>query len=350
MELYDLLRHKTNDIRSALNQLNNERVPSLGQKIKALEKQYGDIETEIADKTEHVKNLKSRLDAIAQRLRQLEEEKDRLQAERPQILDELNVIEEELKRRRSDKERLAEQIAELKASLHEAVEERNILNKELRQRELEALQTYLSETRSRLNELAMISKDLAQKRAMRKRLEEQRHRDPNIMSLWERRVELRKLLRETRIEANRQALECLLQEVEKEIEERFPGALEVESSGLDSVPQETLYAIQYPETETLAVLLPISREDFDLLRNNHTDPLLVLLLRLGWALARQAATAPLDCLIKLGSHDWVIAIFKKPESDIIGKVFPVPLSGGETLTLRVKLLPHELQDLVCHEA
>jgi len=349
MELYDLLRQKTGDIQRSLDQLNHERVPALGKKLKAYKKQLEDVQTQITKKTARVKELETQLDTIAQRLRELEEEKDHLEAERPQIVDELTAVEEELERRRSDKERLTEQIADLKALLREAVEERKALREELRQREREAFQAYLSGTRSRLKKLAAVGKDLAEKRAMRRKLEEERHRDPAVMSLWERRVELRKLLGETRIEANRKILEGLLREVEQEIEKRFPGSLEVESLGPDSISQETLYAVHDSKSNTITVILPINKNDWFLLNEDHTEPYLVLLLRIGWSLAKTIAVAPPDCLLKVGSVGWVIAAFNNPETNIIGGAISVPLEEGESLTLRIKSLPPQLEDLLRHE-
>jgi len=336
MNLDEYLRRETKDILDSLEKLNNETLPSLQREKDACEKDKRELTKKEERASAALLCCDDELDRIGERLKQLRKRQDQLfrrrlvlERGRDACLDEAN----EPKAR----------IEVLNRRIQETVKRKEALREQLKAKRLEAFAKYLGETRERLNAEAVSSKELESKRASRADLEAARHSDPKVMELWERRVELKTLIRNAKIHSNRLVLEGILHDIERSIEQLFPGALAVEEYDLTSIAEEILYS-SVSETE-IYIFLPFDKGDLQAINVSPVDRCAIVALRFAYALGKLVSLSPGECKIEVGKHRWAILRFPR-KRELINCRFTLELSREIPCPIIIHPLPSELEELL----
>jgi len=336
MNLAECLRRETKDILDTLKKLNDETLPSLQREKDTREKDKRELARKRKRASEALECCRKELDAIGERLAQLRKRQG-------QLIQRSLIIE---RGRDSCLDEAKEPEARIKAlnrKIQEAVKNKEALKEQLKAKRLEAFGKYLNKTRERLNAQAVSSKELESKRASRADLEAARHSDPTVMELWERRVELKTLITSAKIPSNRLVLEELLHDIERSIDQLFPGALSLEEHDIDPVTEEILYASV--SGKHTYVFLPCDKNDLYSITVKPADRFAVVALRLAYALGKLVSLSPGECKIEVGKHGWAILRFPR-KSELINCRFDLVLSGEISCPIAIHPLPSELEELL----
>lgn len=335
MNLSEHLRKKTREIRSSLEQLENETLPNLQREKDSWEKD----KEKLIEKGKRVSTAISRcegeLDAIGKKLMYLRKRRD-------QLISRLSTLEGADSYRVKAKTPEA-RIQRLSRELQQVINDKNRLETNLKKQRIEAFTDYLAEVRDRLDLQAVSSRELSSKRASKKALEEARHKEPEIMEIWEKRVELKRMLQTAEVESNRKMLQQILEDTENSIEKHFPGALSLENQDLSTISEEIFYS--YASGGKTYFFLPFDKDDLRSIGEKPVGSRTMIALRLAYAFGKLMSVSPDACKVQGGSHGWLLLVFLKHEA-LQGQRFSVMLSKDIACPITIKRLPSELEGLV----
>ena len=336
MNLSEHLRQKTKEILNSLEKLENETLCNLQREKDALEKDKKELAEKEKRTSTAISRCQAELDKIGERLTQLRKRHG-------QLIRRLSVLKGGRDSYLDEVKEPEASIESLNRKIQRAVNNKDRLKKELKAKRLEAFAHYLAETRERLNTQAVNSKELESKRASRKALEAARHSNPEVMELWERRVELKDLTETAKVHSNKVVLQQLLQDIERSIDQLFPGALTVEKCDIAAVSGEILYSSI--SGEKTCIFLPLDKNDLKFISENPADRHTVVALRLAYALGKMMSASPGECKIKVGKHGWAMLISPR-NPELINCRFSVTLSEDISCPISIHPLPTELEKLV----
>lgn len=336
MNLSEHLRQSTKEILDSLEKLDNEVLRNLQREKDAREKDKKELAEKEKRASAAISRCQDELDKLGKRLTQLRKRRD-------QLIRRLSVLKGGQESYLDEAKEPEASIERLNRKIQQAVEDKEKLEEKLKAKRLEAFTRYLAETRERLDTQAADSKELESKRASRKALEKARHSDPEVMELWERRVELKNLTKTAKVYSNKVMLQQLLQDVERSIDQLFPGALTVERYDVAAVSEEILYSSI--SGEKTCIFLPFDKNNLRFISENPTDRRTRVALRLAYALGKMMSASPGECKIKVGKHGWAMLISpRKPE--LVNRRFSVTLSEDISCSISIHPLPIELEELV----
>lgn len=262
MTLQELLRVHTREAEDSLKHY-EEKIRDLGNQRRAELVQIDALQNEIDEKNANEDQKHHQVEDCRAKIRELENQIEQLQRKGDRLREELQTLTATLKSAEEDVKGVLEQNKKRKTraealehEIKEFVLEKERSIKRFRLGGRAALCAYLESLETKLTQHIELQKDISEKIASRKRLEQARHVDTEMMNLYEARTELQKLLKVSNISSVRDNLSKQLRGIESQIEDQFPGALAIENhSGPDTQIEEIFF---WSEAEKTQFFLPIS--------------------------------------------------------------------------------------------
>ena len=353
MTLTDLLRTQTLEVQDALNGCEN-RIRGLGSEKRTYLSQIEVLESEINAKRAQVSQEESLVRQVEVEIRDIERKIEELRHLQDQLIERkkgislgLTNVEQEINSLSEQKKRAKTTLEEHEGEVRQLIIEKERWRKRLLSARRIAVRTYLGDLGNRLIQIMASQEEQSEKMLARKRLEEARHQDHEIMNLYEARTELQKLLKIANITAVRQQLEQQLKQVELQIETCFPGALRNEvQPGSDSQIEEIFFAVD--RSDRSRILLPISLQTWGQIARGEVGKDSQSALRLIWGVGR--ALGKMGAL-RLKVQDDLVVMTVSIDLTSAGDLpdISMPLPGSGIVSLLFSKLPHELQEAISDE-
>ncbi len=354
MTLQELLRVHTREAHDALQSC-EDKIRDLGSERRAELNQTEALQAEIDSKRGDEEQKRHSLEDSAAKIRDLERQIEDLRLERDQLAEqsqrltrvvmdvenEVNAVFERRKKAKTRADNLEHQIKEL-------VVEKERYHNRLRLGYRTAFNAYLDDLGTRLAREIAVHEERSEKVASRKKLEQARHENTEIMNLYEARTELQKLLKVSNVAAVREQLGQQLRDVESQIEALFPGALAVESRSEGTSQIEEIFFLLNDDGST-HIFLPISSRTWKALADGDLSAPASCALRLVWGLARGLGVTGSNARLKTRG-DFVqleVALDLDLTADSVDISMPLPGSG--TVAFLLSKLPREVQEAIQHE-
>jgi hypothetical protein len=205
---------------------------------------------------------------------------------------------------------------------------------------------YVQDVWRRLLDMDAKEHEHREARSERRRLEDQRHKDPKVADLWEAREEWKRIVDSSvptlvRAEATRQ-----LEKVEGQIDQLFPKALSV--SGTDGVIEDIceIFYECVPGEKTIWLGLPVLPSIWDQPADGQSTAAEDLAIHMVWAFAR--AFPPCQKQSRVSRGDWCWRFALNGLMDEIRDADPVvmELPGGGRASFLFSELPSELRGII----
>ncbi len=299
MTLQELLRGHASEALRGLDTCQN-RLRELGSQRRAEVTQLGtlqaDIESHRRESTERRRLLEGTAEAlrnIEKKIEELQREFDRIAEQREELNQAVIHSDEDVQGGLERRKKIAGRVDALDHQMRELVLEKERFEHRVQSARRAALLSYLEDLEKRLAQRILIQETLTEKVDARRRLEEARHNNVEIMNLYEARAEVQKLLTISNVSTVRDRLRQQLQDLESQLERLFPGALAVEHQPQDISEIEEIF-FTADDAGRSHVFLPISPRRWKAIGDGDLDAPAVGSLRLVWALAKGLGVTELN--------------------------------------------------------
>lgn len=357
MTLSDFLRERTVTVRDACNSA-DRRWRDLRAARAAAEDQFKRLSTEIATQHLQDRDCKRTVAAREQDALEIREALEVLERERTRLNDALMAAQA----RQDDAEkglraaRGATQVAESKLSegrdhanrldrdIQAANEERLRLMLQKRASERGALLEYLGSVAARINHALSGESERARRITAQNALRAARHSDPVVGDLCDQRDQYREFLKLATVPGVRDTVHAALENIDAELERRFPGA----SGNVDALepsPVEDLYYFREPSGSS-AVILPIDTDTWLAIAQGQITPVTTAAVRLAWSIIRGAHLSPGHGTFAV--REGLCVLSGGIDSASLGST-AVALGGATAIQFRFAPVPTEVQQLVADE-
>jgi hypothetical protein len=167
------------------------------------------------------------------------------------------------------------------------------------------------------------------------------------MRLWEERSELQKLLKVAEVPTIQNQLAKQIQDIEGEIDARFPGALKVEPTTDDDSKTEEIFFFSIGGGKA-SVLLPVSATKWEDIEEKMDDQASST-LRLIWAIARALQLNTENAKISRYHDYFTLKISKDLTASSEYPNISMPLPGSGHITFILSKLPQNIEEAIRHE-
>lgn len=346
MTLKELLRQHTCQIQDALT-VCEEQIRSAGSQKRAESAHIDSLQKEIDSKQLEEESLRHHLAENQAQIRELERKIEELRDKEKGVKQTIKEAAVKTETAILERKKTSKRTVDLEHDISSMVLEKQHLKSSLWSGCLVAFKTYLKDIEIQLARSLELQEERGDKETAKLALEKARHEKPEVMDLYEAKVEIQKLLGLSNVKAVRNQLEQQLQRIESEIEKMFPGALSVTQQtdrGLDVVE---LFAVGEPGSTR--IFLPISARTWESLRDNQISHFTTASLRLVWALAKGLGLDSSHC--KLVPRDDFIYLETKKDLKSISATDNVSmqLPGSSAIALSVSKIPEEIEEALSHE-
>jgi hypothetical protein len=294
------------------------------------------LQSKIADLEDQLAGLQARIKGLQ---RELRESTDAAAISERQVA-------EQRKLERTDAEladRLAREIEAAETSLERE-------RARLRDARRAALAEYLHRLWGRLREVFESHESRREAVEARRRLEEQRHQDAELASLWEAREEWRRILASSGPTLVIKTARAELDRIEAQLKSRFPGALDVTLSAQAPSEIEELFVASRRGHLSAWVPLPIPLEVWRNLEAGGRGAAETIAMRLVWALARSVPQSAHDgAFFATDLYCGFATACPEQELTRIATVV-LELPTGGSVSFLLSPLPAEVADVVSQES
>lgn len=340
--LEDRLRKETANERDRLRHLEDERIPNLGRNENLSDSQLQEAIDQEEQQSREKEDLQAALDRKSHQKQRLAELKQKLEGDTNALIDSMTAIDGELRKLRAKRSELEEERNRHHEDLQSAVSEKQELQEVLWNRCLQVTDSYFAELREWILQQSRKSQQQQKELQVVQAFERARMTEPEVMDLWESHQELTRFINEASVGATRERLLPLREEVEAELEVRFPGALSARMSEQPLDAEGYLYAM--PDNESkMWIILPIRKEDAESLGATWKDADAESLLRTAWAIARHWNAGTQDTTLRFSSTGWLmLGIDAQSQPDDEASV-SLALPGGRSIALHIRNAPADSQ-------
>ena len=348
MTLNDLVRQRTHRTQADLKSC-EERIRELGSERRGKLQERDGIRQQEIDAA-HEKQAESRqaLQETERRISELEREIEALQAQAADHQAAVGAAQDEVENAAKARTRAESQAHKLQREIDHDVSYKVTLQERLRSDRREALQAYLQQFESRLGSYLATAQETSERLVTRRKFDEARNEDPEVMSLWEARIELQRFVQASSVPGVGEALRQQLREIEDQIEARFPGALASEEE-TDVEPEIEEVFFCSPSEGKSQIFIPVSEKSWRALRSGDRDPRALAALMIVWALGKglqlDQRTTKFTSLA-----DWfVLEVDRDLSLSTSPPTISLPLPGRAAVPLALSELPHEIEEALTYE-
>lgn len=354
MTLQEFLRIHTQEVQTALKSC-EDHIQHLGSQRRAELEQAEGLQSEIDSKRKEEEEKRHLFDGSTAKIRDLERqieelrrECERIAEERQTLTSDLTRAEDHVKAAAGQRKKARTQAESLEFQIKKLVEEKARLHDRLMSARLNAFHAYLEEFEARLVQQISAQEDRSEKIISQKKLEQARHEDAKVMEMYEARTELQKLLKVSNVPAVRHQLELQLREIDRQLENLFPGALSIETE-IDGVAEiEEIFFASARESGT-RIFLPISRTAWSALAKGESDFNASTALRLVWALSKGLELTGANARFQAGKDFVALDLDMDLGSSSDWPDIAMSLPGSGTIALLPSRIPHEVQEAIAYE-
>ena len=346
MALNDLLRSTTHEMEDALG-LCEQQIRDLGAQRAARQEQGGsELQAELELSRQELDTRTRAWETSDRQLRALEAQLRELRQECAADKAAMVQAEQALEEVRKGQATAEKFIHRIDRDLARLVEDRKRFHSRLLAARREVFESYLGQFEERLGGYMADAEEAAARREAHARFEEARNHDPEVMTLWETYLDLRKHLDMSPVPVLRQLLQAKLMETQSQIEAAFPGALEALGQQGPDGEIEELFFMQRSDTECWA-FLPVSDHTWQAIKAGQATTAGEAALRLMWAMGRTMDFERGSVRFRQWRGWWLMEVECEPEA--LDRPLSVPLpASAEVFVVPVKL-PHEVEEAIRRE-
>lgn len=339
MTLTDILRTQTRETRDALERC-TEKISRIGRQKNSEQTRIETIQKEIDEKNRRLQEIESEVNNIENQINDLHYKQECLGVESSNLEEELPAARKEKHNAQKNSERLAYEVQHL-------IKEKLRIQEKFLSEQRDALRSYLEGLEGRLADRIAGQEEVFERITSRGNLEKARHEDPKVMRLWEERSELQKLLKVAEVPTIQNRLAKQIQDIEREIDARFPGALKVQPAMGDDSKTEEIFFFSTGGGKT-SVLLPVSATKWEAIEKKMDDQGSST-LRLIWAIAKALQLNAENAKIYRYRDYFTLKISKDLTASSEHPNISMPLPGSGDITFILSKLPQNIEEAVRHE-
>jgi chromosome segregation ATPase len=347
MTLQDLLRQHTREAQDALEGI-EDKIRQLGSQKRAELSQMEKLQAEIDTKHSSEKLKNQRLEENETKIRELERQIEELNQEKKILIEALKDAEIEVEDASRQKKKVETRATNYDHEINVNVAEKEHLTKRLKTSRHVAFHAYLEEIEKRLAKAVSAQEEIAGKLASRRKLEEARHENNEVMNLYEAKLEIDKLLKMSTVTAVREQLNQQLRAIEGKIEALYPGALAVDDQTQVISQIEELFFATWREGKT-NIYIPITLNAWKEIAKGECSIDKTSTLRLLWGLARGLGIDHTNSRLKVMDDVVLLEVDKDFNISSESHSISMPLPGSGSIAFLLSKLPREVQEAIKHE-
>ncbi len=350
MGLQDVVRQYTYATRDAISLL-AEEIQRLTRDMKAFETEAHTREEEtksfagaIAEKDRTIRDLRNRVDELQTQFESLRVRLDQNRAELLNVESELNAVLARQKALRTAAANALERARKLEAQVAKSMEEQGNLEQKLVKEERIAFAAYQQQVWEQLLACQQSESDIASKRAAREALDAARRDDPVVADLFEARAEWRLIVQSSASEPVKRTAAQELTRIDRDLESRFPGALEAIDRNMGREELQELFFMPVDADGACLVFLPVPEQVWSDVRMGSTDSLANLAMHLCWAFIKALRLSDVDS--RFFTYDGLCVLHVARAFEDLNRLGSVPLefSPHSKVDFVLSPIPSEVQE------
>jgi hypothetical protein len=340
MTFTEILRMQTRETRDAFK-LCTDTIKRTGRQHKSELIRIEILQRDIEQKNFRLEQINNQVNNIQNQIEDLLNQQQSLQNELYNLEEERLMIYKEKHTAHNISEKLQHKIQQL-------VNEKLQIKKKQISKQRDAIRFYIEGLEGRLVDRVTTQERISERVMSQKKFEKARHEDPEVMRLWEERLELKNLLEMARVSTIRGQLTNQIKKIEREIDSRFPGVLQRETNYDNNLQTEEIFFFSNGSNK-LYILLPITPKKWMSLQTGIIDVQASSTLRLIWAIAGSLGLNGKNARIYNFCEFFTLEISKDLFESSEHTNISMPLPGNGEVSFVLSKLPKNIMEAIRHE-